>query len=66
MRRKYKKGAITYLKVQMIDLEDLFNREEHTIRRWIKQGYLDPTSLKSIIELYNQRVSEGKIDNNNE
>lgn len=49
----------------MIDLEDLFNREEHTIRRWINKGYLNPYSLKSIIELYNQRVAEGKIDNNN-
>ena len=39
-------------KVRISDLSYLFNRCPETIRRWVRQGILDPTNLHMIIKKY--------------
>ena len=37
-------------------LADLFGRGEQTIRNWIREGKFDPNDLKSLCELYKEKV----------
>lgn len=47
------RGEKIYCQVRISDLSRLFNRKAQAVRKWIKKGYLDPSSLKDILEKLN-------------
>jgi hypothetical protein len=47
------KGERIFLKVRTSTLCELFNCSPDTLRRWIRERRLDPSSLIDIVEKYN-------------
>jgi len=49
------RGPKTYLKVTPAELADLFNVSENVIRGWVHRKKLKVSSLRDIIDKYNNR-----------
>ena len=47
------RGPWIHLKVTTTVLSKLFNKQPSTIRRWIREGRIDPTSIEDIIDKFN-------------
>jgi tRNA threonylcarbamoyladenosine modification (KEOPS) complex Pcc1 subunit len=46
------RGEEILLKIRAADLGELYSRQPSTIRRWIKEGKIDVSSLESVLKDY--------------
>ena len=49
------KNERIYIKIQTSELCELYKCTPDTLRRWVRLGRLDPTSLVDIVDKYNNR-----------